>query len=175
MPLFSLREEVLINGRKILRIDDLSALMIKALAITVMSVAVAAGFNHFRGTPLEWDWRPPPPTAPVIEDFVELQAALARSETVLVDAREDLFYEIGHIPSAVSLPLDSTDEETLAAWQKTVPQDAVIIIYCSDSLCPMADKLAQKMFPLGLSPSVFKPGFDQWELNELPVESGLGK
>jgi len=162
-------------GHKYLKIDDLPALLVKAFVITVLSVAVAAGFNHIRKNSLEWDWRPPSPAAPVIEDFGEFQAALARPETVLVDAREDIFYEIGHIPGAISLPLDQTDEAALAVWQKTLPQSAVVIIYCSDPLCPMADRLAQKMFALGLSPSVFKPGFDQWELAGRPVESDLGQ
>lgn len=160
-------------GNKFLKIDDLSALLAKALIITMVSVSVAAGFNQMRENSLEWDWRPPPPTAPTIEDFSEFQATLTRPETVLVDAREDLFYEMGHIPGAVSLPQDQTDAIALAAWQKTLPPNAVIIIYCSDPLCPMADKLAQKMLSLGLSPSVFKPGFDQWELAGLPVESDI--
>lgn len=162
-------------GRKFLDIDDLAVLMVKALAIAILSAAVAAVFNQARENSLEWDWRPPPPTAPVIEDFTEFQAVLARPETVLVDAREDIFYEIGHIPGAISLPLNQTDEAALSAWRNTLPPDSAVIIYCSDSLCPMADSLAQKMFPLGLSPSVFKPGFDQWELNGLPVESDMDK
>lgn len=106
-----------------------------------------------------------------MDDSRLLQDALSRPETVLVDARADFFYEMGHIPGAVSLPLDDHNSESLAAWKRTLPPGAAIIVYCSDSLCPMAAQLAEKMMALGLAPKIFMPGFDAWEEMGLPVES----
>lgn len=150
---------------------DLTDMVIRALIVAVVSLAAAGLCNGLRPEPLAWDWRPPAPLAPVMEDFQELQAALARPETVLVDARADLFYEMGHLPGAVNLPLDDTDSAALAAWRSELPPGADIIVYCSDAHCPMAAQLSEQMMALGLSPRIFKPGFDAWEERGLPVET----
>lgn len=149
---------------------DFRDLLIRAALIAVVSLVVAGLCNGLRPEPLAWDWRPSLPLAPIMEDFQELQAALARPETILVDARADLFYEMGHLPGAVNLPLEDIDSATLAAWRSELTPEANIIVYCSDSLCPMAAQLAEQMMALGLRPSIFKPGFDAWEERGLPVE-----
>ena len=41
----------------------------------------------------------------------EVKAKLARGEIVLVDARDTLAYEAGHIPGAISLPLKMVNEK----------------------------------------------------------------
>lgn len=149
---------------------DLRDLLVRAILIAAVSLTAAGMCNGLRPEPLAWDWRPPAPLALVIEDFQELQAAMARPETILVDARADLFYEMSHLPGAVNLPLEDIDSATLTAWRNGLPPEANIIVYCSDSLCPMAAQLSEQMLALGLSPSIFKPGFDAWEERGLPVE-----
>lgn len=145
-------------------------LMARVLVIIVVSAILGSSFNHFRAAGLSWQWSPPPASAPIVKNIENLQKALGRPETIIVDARDPLFYQFGHIPGAVSLPLETTDEKALQAWIKNINPKSHIIIYCSDSLCPMADQLAQKIMALGLRPSVFKPGFDEWELSGLEVE-----
>lgn len=146
-------------------------MVFRALLIVLAAIAAAGLFNGLRPMPMPWVWRPPPPLAPVLDDTQLLQDALSRPETVLVDARADFFYEMGHIPGAINMPLDDHNSESLAAWKRTLPPGATIIVYCSDSLCPMAAQLAEKMMALGLAPKIFKPGFDAWEEMGLPVES----
>jgi len=106
-----------------------------------------------------------------LEDFQLLKDALSRPETVLVDVRADFFYEMGHIPGAISMPLDDHNSESLAAWKRTLSPGATIIVYCSDSLCPMAAQVSEKLMAIGLTPKIFNPGFDAWEEMGLPVES----
>lgn|GEM_PF-2497978 len=149
---------------------DFRELAFRALIITAVSLVFAGLCNSLRPTPLAWDWRPPPPLAPVMEDFEELQAALAQPETVLVDARADLFYEMGHLPGAVNLSQEDSDDSAVAAWRQKLPPGANIIVYCSDAHCPMAAQLSERLMALGLSPTIFKPGFDAWEERGLPVE-----
>ena len=142
----------------------------RAAFIIVFSLASAWAVNALRPEPLAWDWRPPAPTAPGLTDFTALDAALAKPQTVLVDARDAFFYQMGHLPSAVSLPLEATGTDELETWRSSLLPEAEIIIYCSDSLCPMADQLAREMMSLGLAPTVFTPGFDAWEEKGRPVE-----
>jgi len=141
----------------------------RALTIAAFSLATAWAVNYLRPAPLAWDWQPPPPAAETINDFEVLQAALTRPETVLVDARAAFFYQMGHLPGAVSLPVEETETAELETWRAALPSGVEIIIYCSDFLCPMADQLARKMMPLGLKPIVFSPGYDAWEEMGLPV------
>lgn len=145
-------------------------LILRALVVVAVSLLIAALGNCLRPSPLAWDWRPPPPSAPVLEDFQELQAAMARPETIVVDARADLFYEMGHLPGAVNLPQEDSDEAAVAAWRQSLPPGADLIVYCSDAHCPMAAQLSERLMALGLRPTIFKPGFDAWEERGLPVE-----
>ena len=143
----------------------------QALLIGLLSLATAGLVNTLRPAPLAWNWSPPPPLAPVIENINEMRQIMAGPETVLVDAREAIFYRFAHLPGAISLPVAETDAAALEIWRKTLPPDANIIIYCSDSLCHMAEELAQKMMTIGLAPSVFAPGFDGWDMAGQPLES----
>lgn len=151
--------------------NDITELIGKALLIGLLSLATAALVNWLRPLPLAWNWSPPPPVAPVITEIEEMLQIMARPETVLVDAREALFYQLGHLPGAVSLPLDKADNAALAAWRQTLSPEANIVIYCNDSLCHMADELAIKMMAQSLRPSVFLPGFEGWDMAGRPVES----
>lgn len=139
--------------------------------IILLSIASALIANGLRPNPLAWKWSPPPPPAPVMENLDEFQTALKRPETVLIDARDEFFYEMGRIPGARSMPSQSTDAAALELWQSTLDSEARIIVYCSDEFCPMAYDLSEKMVSIGLSPIIFKPGFNAWEAQGLRVET----
>jgi rhodanese-related sulfurtransferase len=154
-------------------VKHIPLLAAKVLVITLMSGLTAWAFNYFRPSPLGWSWLPPPPSAPLTDDFEALKVALQRPETVLVDARPGLFYKMGHLPGAVSLPVDETDEAALSAWRAGQNPKSVIIVYCTDDLCHMADQLSKRLTALGLFPTIFSPGFAGWEEAGLPIESDL--
>lgn len=139
--------------------------------IAALSIASALVVNGLRSNPPAWKWSPAPPPAPVMEDIDEFQAALKRPETVLIDARDEFFYEMGHIPGAQNLPTQSADAAALELWRTTLGPEAKIIVYCSDEFCPMAYELSEKMISIGLSPIIFKPGFNAWEAQGLRVET----
>ena len=59
----------------------------------------------------------------------ELKASLEEASKPLVfDARSKASYEAGHIPGAISLPLDELDERV-----SEIPRDRLVIFYCSGS------------------------------------------
>lgn len=143
----------------------------RAALIVLLSLASAVIFNQLRPSAFPWDWKPAPPSASQIDDLAIFQSALSRPETVLVDARDEIFYEIGHIPGAVCLPLESADQKTIETWRAALPPEAEVIVYCSDEFCSMASELAERMTAAGLKPSIFSPGFQAWEERGLPVET----
>jgi predicted sulfurtransferase len=57
---------------------------------------------------------------------VEVRAALAKGEAVIVDVRGDSSYEAGHIKGAIHMPTDQ-----LLSRVGELPRDKMIITYCS--------------------------------------------
>jgi len=151
--------------------NDIKNLLGRALAISLMSLMAAGLVNALRPEPLAWNWDPPSPIVAIIDNLGDFKALLEKPETVLVDARDEFFYQMGHIPGAFSFPAGETGEETLAAWRESLSPDAGVIIYCSDPFCSMAEDLGKKMMAVGLSPTVFSPGFEAWEEAGLPVKA----
>ncbi|MDL2260385.1 rhodanese-like domain-containing protein [Deltaproteobacteria bacterium OttesenSCG-928-K17] len=139
------------------------------MGLVFIALVSAAVVNQLRPAPLPWDWRPDPPSLPVTEDFEALEKFINTPNALLVDARDEFLYRMGHIPGAINMPSDETSPEQIAAWQKGLPPQAEIIIYCSDAFCHMAEELGEKMIEAGLSPVIFLPGFDEWENRGLPI------
>ncbi|MDR2826783.1 MAG: hypothetical protein LBV77_01860 [Candidatus Adiutrix intracellularis] len=150
---------------------DIPLLTAKVLVIILISGLTAWAFNYFRPSPLGWSWHHSSPSTPVIDNFEAMNAVLQKPGTVLIDARPSLFYKIGHLPGAINLPVDETDEATLNAWRTGQNSKSIIIIYCTDDLCQMADKLSKRLTVLGMFPIIFSPGFAGWEKANLPIES----
>lgn len=73
--------------------------------------------------------------------WAEVKPLLAKGEIVLVDARDTLAYEEGHIPCAVSLPMDSIHDR-IAAFMAGVPKNKPLVIYCASIRCRLAHEEA---------------------------------
>lgn len=73
--------------------------------------------------------------------WAEVKPLLAKGEIVLVDARDTLAYEEGHIPGAVSLPMDSISEK-IVGFMASVPKNKPIVIYCASIRCRLAHEEA---------------------------------
>lgn len=67
---------------------------------------------------------------PVATVTVQQLKALLDSEDkpLLIDARIRLSYDSGHIPGAISLPLDELEKRT-----SEIPEDRLVIFYCTGS------------------------------------------
>lgn len=150
---------------------DIPLLTAKVLVITLISGLTAWAFNYFRPSPLSWSWHPSSPLTPIIDNFEAMKTMLQKPGTVLIDARPNLFYKIGHLPGAVNLPVEETDAATLSTWRAGQNSESTIIIYCTDDLCQMANQLSKRLTVLGLFPIIFSPGFAGWEKANLPIES----
>jgi rhodanese-related sulfurtransferase len=66
-------------------------------------------------------------------------------QVTLVDARAAAHYEAGHLPGAISLPANFGPSE-LAAFTKTYPRNARLIVYCGSAQCPLAHRLAELLW-----------------------------
>jgi rhodanese-related sulfurtransferase len=75
-------------------------------------------------------------------------------------------YEAGHIPGALSAPLDSLDG-VLA----TLPKGREIVAYCRGPYCVYADDAVRLLRQRGLNARRLDVGLPEWRRAGLPVEA----
>ncbi|MEU3274450.1 metalloregulator ArsR/SmtB family transcription factor [Saccharomonospora sp. NPDC006951] len=88
-------------------------------------------------------------------------------EVVVLDVRPREEYAAGHIPGAVSIPVEEL-EDRLA----DIPADQEIVAYCRGSYCVLAYDAVRLLRAHGRTARPLADGMLEWQLAELPVESG---
>ena len=102
-----------------------------------------------------------------IEKIFELQQA---DSILLIDTRPTIFYKLGHIDGAHSLPLRSFEKSFMASKStidEAVARGREIVIYCQSERCKSSDKMAQALSKYEYNVSVFKGGWELWKLSGL--------
>jgi len=97
----------------------------------------------------------------------ELLERMARGAVVVLDVRPVQEYVAGHIPGALSVPLDQL-EATLA----TLPKRAQIVAYCRGPYCVLAPQAVQRLQARGFKARRLADGMPEWRLAGLPVAIG---
>ncbi len=95
----------------------------------------------------------------------ELLQRAQRGEVVVLDVRPREEYEAGHIPGAVSIPV-----EELADRLDDIPADQEIVAYCRGTYCVLAHDAVRLLSARGRSARRLADGMLEWRLAELPVE-----
>jgi rhodanese-related sulfurtransferase len=101
---------------------------------------------------------------------VSREELLARSEdgTVLIlDVRPPEEYAAGHIPGAISLPLDQLEERLV-----DLPPETEIVAYCRGPYCVLAPQALQVLHRRGYQARRLQDGLPEWRRAGLPVEVG---
>jgi len=97
----------------------------------------------------------------------ELLARIKTGSAVLVDVRPAEEWAAGHIPGALSVPLDEL-ESRLAE----LPDGTEIVAYCRGTNCVLAHDAARLLMSRGRRASRLVDGMLEWRLADLPVEAG---
>jgi rhodanese-related sulfurtransferase/DNA-binding HxlR family transcriptional regulator len=97
----------------------------------------------------------------------ELLARIKSGSAVLVDVRPAEEWAAGHIPGALSVPLDE-----LANRLAELPDGTEIVAYCRGTNCVLAHEAARLLISRGRRASRLADGMLEWRLAELPVEAG---
>lgn len=107
---------------------------------------------------------------PTIEHATEQQELMERvraGTAVVVDVRPAEEYGAGHIPGAVSVPL-----EDLARRLKELPARKEVVAYCRGPYCLMAFEAVKVLRGRGRRARRLVDGFPEWRAAGLPVEPG---
>ncbi len=98
----------------------------------------------------------------------ELMDRMQTGEVLLLDVRPEPEYRAGHIPGAISVPL-----EDLKARLALLPPSREIVAYCRGPYCLLAVEAVGELRAHGLNAIRLEEGFPEWRAAGLPVESAL--
>jgi rhodanese-related sulfurtransferase len=101
--------------------------------------------------------------------LAELKPLAENGKVVFVDARFPRDYEQGHIPGAISLPIDAPPSERAAVLSR-IPRDREIVVYCQSQGCHFKDVVATCLIREGFARvSMFPGGWVEWR--DAPLRS----
>jgi rhodanese-related sulfurtransferase/DNA-binding transcriptional ArsR family regulator len=103
-------------------------------------------------------------------DQVSREELLRRAhdgEVVVLDVRPELEYAAGHIPGALSVPLDELPERLA-----DLPADQEIVAYCRGAYCVLAHDAVRQLSRQGRRARRLADGMLEWRLAGLPIARG---
>ncbi len=95
----------------------------------------------------------------------ELARRLPKGDLLVVDVRPAEEYEAGHLPGALSAPLDEFSRHL-----RRFPKDREIIVYCRGPYCAYSHVAVELLRKRGFSARRLEDGLPEWEAEDLPVE-----
>lgn len=157
-------------------------ILVEALAIVILGAALGLTFNYRLILDL-FDLPPHPsfslsapatetvkPAEPAEVGLAEVRTLLAGG-AVLIDARPAASYAAGHLPGALSLPLEAAGAEERRLPR--LPADRALVVYCGGYGCGDAFELALLLGQAGYRDlRVFSGGYPEWVGAGLPIEKG---
>ncbi len=94
----------------------------------------------------------------------ELLTRLKTGEVVLVDVRPEPEYNAGHIPGALSLPV-----ENLEAKLAVLPVGREVVAYCRGPYCMLSVEAVAALRAHGIAAVRLEDGLPEWKAAGLPV------
>ena len=100
---------------------------------------------------------------------VELLERASRGQVTVLDVRPRDEYLAGHIPGAMSVPLDQ-----LGAYLGRLPKDREVVAYCRGPYCVLALDAVDVLTDHGFTASRLEDGVAEWRAAGLEVAIGTG-
>jgi rhodanese-related sulfurtransferase len=98
-------------------------------------------------------------------DAAELMERLSDGNVVVRDVRPEEEYRAGHIPGALSVPVDA-----LEAALQTLPRDQEMVAYCRGPYCVFSDEAVAFLRSRGYRARRLRQGLPDWRAAGMPVE-----
>lgn len=96
----------------------------------------------------------------------ELRDRLRAGKAVLLDVRPDEEYQAGHLPQAISIPLDELERRL-----GELPRNRTLVVYCRGPLCVLADDALSVLSERGRKVARLEEGVAEWQQAGLALES----
>ena len=134
-----------------------------------MEAAVPAGGRDAEAMGRDPVAKPEPYVTPGLITEVDLQGILELQDAgkvLLVDVRPSMFYGMGHMPGAISLPrkgYEAKYPKQKTALDEAVAADRAIVLYCANVKCPDGYTVAKLLSAQGYAVSIYKGGWEEWK------------
>jgi rhodanese-related sulfurtransferase len=113
------------------------------------------------------------PVAPLQDISLEsFRVFVAEKRGVVLDARPEIFYRLGHVPGALALPRDDF-EKSYARLKETLGNHRTqpLMIYCAGGACEDGELVRDALARLGYAHvAIFRGGWTAWKQAGLPDE-----
>jgi len=100
-------------------------------------------------------------------DAVTLHRRLLEGDVVVLDVRPGDEYAAGHIPGAISMPLEELDRRL-----EGLPEDRPVVAYCRGPYCMYAREAVERLRSRGREAIRMEDGILEWKEQGYPVEVG---
>lgn len=87
-------------------------------------------------------------------------------QVIVLDVRPPGEYDAGHIPGAVSVPLEELERRLTE-----IPRDQPVVAYCRGPYCVLAVQAVELLRRHGFAAQRLEDGFPEWREAGLPVEA----
>jgi len=88
----------------------------------------------------------------------ELRVRLRQGDVVLLDVRPRVEYQAGHLPGAISIPLDELERRL-----SELPETKTIVAYCRGPYCVYADQALELLAERGWNSARLEEGVAEWQ------------
>jgi rhodanese-related sulfurtransferase/DNA-binding MarR family transcriptional regulator len=89
----------------------------------------------------------------------DLQERMGKGEVFLLDVRPAVEFQAGHLPEAVSIPLEELEQRL-----EEFPADKLIVAYCRGPYCVFADQALELLAGKGWNVARLEEGVLEWQL-----------
>jgi rhodanese-related sulfurtransferase len=94
----------------------------------------------------------------------DLCARLEKGTAILLDVRPSAEYSAGHLPSAISVPLEELERRL-----NELPRHRTIVAYCRGPYCVLADEAAENLKRKGFRVARLEEGVHEWQQAGYPL------
>lgn len=98
-------------------------------------------------------------------DRTSLQKLIKSGKAVLLDLRPQQEYDAGHLPEAISCPIDH-----LADCIKKLPIGKTVVLYCRGPHCVLGDIAQEQLVARGINALQLTDGVIEWASAGLPIK-----
>ncbi|PTX98236.1 hypothetical protein DB345_05215 [Spartobacteria bacterium LR76] len=108
-----------------------------------------------------------PGSIPKKVSFAEFVEYVENRKCVIFDARPEIFFRLGHVPGALSLPREDFELQYQVHREKLeIDRTQPIVVYCSSETCEDAGLVEKALSSLGYgNVGVFEGGWNAWKQN----------
>jgi len=148
-----------------------------AVFLFIFAVATAFGFNYFSpfGIAFLGQWQKSEGVVNAVSKTTAIDSGIEinnpeavkqiieKKQRIVIDVRPYDFFELGHLPGALSFPLNEFDA-VIAKLLKITNQQSPILVYCSGFECTDSHSFAANLKQLKFEDvKVYSGGFTQWQ------------